>query len=472
MKKVDIFLLALVLFLGTLLRLYKINIPLADLHSWRQADTAAVARNFVKSGFDLLHPLYDDLSNVQSGQENPKGYRMVEFPIYNSIFAKLYQIWPSTPIEVWGRVVSIFFSLVVISVIYYLTLKEASRTAAFFASLIYAVFPFFIFFSRVVLPETAALGFSMLSIFLLYLNPSSAILYLGSAIFFAAALLVKPTTIFFALPLAYLFFKNYKWKIVKNISFYFYFFISALPLILWRIYIRQYPEGVPVSEWLITSVNTGGGLQKIFFRPAFFRWIFFERINNLILGGLAAGFLIIGTLTKQKKKFLSTILVASLGYVFVFQGGNVQHEYYQTLILPALAIFLGVGIDTVFQNKKIFSPFISYLGVFIILAFSWFFSFYNVRNFYNYSAELIQTANIIKSLTPPGDLIVTDTTGDTTLLYLSDRRGAPAVYKDPLELQKLGYKFITTNNAGMVNQLTENNFELVFQNEKLAIFKL
>ena len=121
---------------------------------------------------------------------------------------------------------------------------------------------------------------------------------------------------------------------------------------------------------------------------------------------------------------------------------------------------------------KIFSPFISYLGVFIILAFSWFFSFYNVRNFYNYSAELIQTANIIKSLTPPDDLIVTDTTGDTTLLYLSGRRGAPAVYKDPLELQKLGYKFITTNNAGMVDQLTENNFELVFQNEKLAIFKL
>ena len=312
----------------------------------------------------------------------------------------------------------------------------------------------------------------MLSIFLLYLNPSSVILYLGSAVFFAAALLVKPTAVFFALPLAYLFFKSHKWKIVKNISFYLYFFISALPLILWRFYIRQYPEGIPGAEWLITSINTGGGLQKIFFRPAFFRWIFFERINNLILGGLATVFLIIGTFTKQKKKFLSTILVASLGYVFVFQGGNVQHEYYQTLILPALAIFLGVGIDTVFQNKKIFLPFISYLGVFIILAFSWFFSFYNVRNFYNYSAELIQTANIIKSLTPPDDLIVTDTTGDTTLLYLSGRRGAPAVYKDPLELQKLGYKFITTNNAGMVDQLTENNFELVFQNEKLAIFKL
>jgi hypothetical protein len=46
------------------LRLYKINNPIADWHSWRQADTAAVARNFDKFGFDILHPRYDDISNI------------------------------------------------------------------------------------------------------------------------------------------------------------------------------------------------------------------------------------------------------------------------------------------------------------------------------------------------------------------------------------------------------------------------
>ena len=70
MKKPDFLILSIILIVAFTFRLYKINIPLADLHSWRQADTAAVSRNFVKNGIDLFHPIYDDLSNVQSGIDN------------------------------------------------------------------------------------------------------------------------------------------------------------------------------------------------------------------------------------------------------------------------------------------------------------------------------------------------------------------------------------------------------------------
>ena len=34
----------LILVLGLIVRLYKLNTPLADWHSWRQVDTASVAR--------------------------------------------------------------------------------------------------------------------------------------------------------------------------------------------------------------------------------------------------------------------------------------------------------------------------------------------------------------------------------------------------------------------------------------------
>ena len=169
MRKFDFFILTFILFVALLFRLYKINIPLTDLHSWRQADTAAVARNFVKSGFDLLRPRYDDLSNVQSGQNNPQGYRMVEFPIYNAIFACLYKIFPIVSLEMWGRLISVFFSLITIAILYYLLLKESNRLAAFTGSLTYSIMPFFVFFSRVILPESTALGFTMLSVFFLYL---------------------------------------------------------------------------------------------------------------------------------------------------------------------------------------------------------------------------------------------------------------------------------------------------------------
>ncbi|KKP74467.1 MAG: Dolichyl-phosphate-mannose-mannosyltransferase family protein [Candidatus Roizmanbacteria bacterium GW2011_GWA2_35_19] len=432
MKKVDFLLLSFILSVALLFRLYRINTPLADFHSWRQVDTAAVARNFVKSGFDLMRPKYDDFSNVQSGIENPQGLRMVEFPLYNAIFASISKYIPGLPIEIWGRLTSVFFSLIIIAIIHYLTLRESGRLAAFFASLIYAVFPFFVFFSRAVLPETTALSFSFLAIFFLYLNPRSLFLCLISLLFFASSMLIKPTVIFFGLPLTYIFYASSPKKFLKNIIFYLYFILSIIPLYLWRNYIKQFPEGVPVSEWLITSVNTGGALQRIFFKPAFFRWIFFERINNLILGGFAASFFVIGSFLKSKKLLLHSILVSSLAFLFVFQGGNVQHEYYQTLILPALAIFSGVGI----------------------------------------SPDQVASAKIINSLTGKNDLVVTDTTGDTTLLYLSDRRGAPSIFKDPKTLKELGYNFLVTSSSSEIDILKSENYFIIFENEKMTIFKL
>ena len=89
--RIDLILLCSILLIAIVFRLYKINTPLADLHSWRQVDTAAVARNYTRTGIDLLHPRYDDLTSIESGKENPEGLRFVEFPLYNAIFAFLYE---------------------------------------------------------------------------------------------------------------------------------------------------------------------------------------------------------------------------------------------------------------------------------------------------------------------------------------------------------------------------------------------
>lgn len=479
MKRLDIFILSVILVIAFIFRLYKINIPLADFHSWRQSDTAAVARNYVKNGIDLFHPIYDDLSNVQSGIDNPQGYRMVEFPIYNAIIAILYKSFPIFSLEIWGRLTTIIFSLIVISVIYYLLLNESSRLSAIFGSLTYAIFPFFVFFSRVILPETAALAFLMLAIFFFYLNveckkkgPKSIAYYLVSSIFFAGALLIKPTVIFYLLPIIILFYRKYKLNFVKKFDFYLYFIITLIPLIYWRMYIKNFPEGIPYSDWLFTSINTPQGLKSILFRPSFFRWIFFERINNLILGGYLTVFFVIGLIVKSKKYLLLSLAVSALVYLLVFQGGNLQHEYYQTLILPVLAIMVGVGIGFFYSDsKKFIHPVLMSITIFTIFIFSFYFSYFKVADYYLYSQELVQEANIINSLTDPEDKIVTDRTGDTTLLYLSDRRGAPSIFRDPIDLKKLGYKYLITSNDGEINKM-KPDFKIIFENEKFTLFRL
>lgn len=478
-SKKDFFILFFILVIAFAFRLYKINIPLADLHSWRQADTASVARNYVKNGIDLFHPVYDDLSNVQSGMDNPNGYRMVEFPIYNAIIAVFYKTFPVFTLEIWGRLITIIFSLIIISIIYYLLRKESSRMSAIFGSLTYAAFPFFVFFSRVILPETTALAFTMLAIFFFYLKVESKekglkpiIYYLSSTIFFICALLIKPTVIFYTFPIIALFYRKYKLNLIKKLGFYFYFIIILTPLFYWRMYMKNFPEGIPYSDWLFTSVNTSEGLKSIFFRPSFFRWIFFERINNLILGGYLTLLFVLGVISKQKKYFLLSFLFSTLAYIFVFQGGNLQHEYYQTLILPVLAIMIGLGVNFIFEHKNNFiSSFFTSILILFLFTFSFYFSYFTVKDYYSYSQELVQEANIIKSLTEPDDKIVTDRTGDTTLLYLANRRGAPSIFKNPIELKKLGYKYLITSSEDQIKMM-KVDFEIVFENEKFTLFRL
>lgn len=479
MKKLDFIILFLILVAGLSFRLYKISSPLADLHSWRQADTSAVTRNFVKRGIDLSHPRYDDLSSNQTGMENPEGFRFVELPLYNAIVATIYKLYPVLSIEIYGRLVTAFFSLFIIAILYYLCLKESGRVTAVIGSLIYAIFPFFVFFSRVILPETTSLSLVFISIFFLYLFVGSKrktigpAWYVFSLLFFSFSLLVKPPAIFYAVTLFALFFKKYGFSLIKKPQTYLYFILGVIPLALWRIYIQKFPEGIPPSDWLITSVNTYQGLQNIFLKPAFFRWIFFERINNFMLGGYLTFFFILGVLSKQKKYFLASVVFSAFAYLFVFQGGNVQHEYYQTYILPAVAVLIGLGTSTFFGNRKLFlHPAISSVVILALFGLSYFFSFYKVRDYYYFPPELPQIANVVKTLTRETDKIVTDRSGDTTLLYLTGRQGAPSIYKDPPELKKLGYTYLVTLHSDLIEDLKQKKYKVVFENDTFAMFAL
>lgn len=477
MKKNDILILLVITIVAIAFRLYKIDTPLADLHSWRQADTAAVARNFARDGINLMEPRYDDLTSIETGIENPKGLRFVEFPIYNAIFAFFYRYLPILPIEVYGRLTTVFFSLVLIWILYYLTLKEYSRTAAIFSASIYAVFPFFVFFSRVVLPETTALAMIFTSIFFIYVylkrqNRNLTYLIL-SVIFYALALLVKPTVVFYSLAIGYLFLTTYKFDLFKKWQPYAFVVLGIAPFIAWRFYIMQYPEGIPASDWLIMYVNTYEGLKNIFFKPAFFRWIFMERIGISILGIYMTSFFIVGIFAKTKKYFLHSIFFSSLVYLLTFQGGNVQHEYYQTIALPGLAIMSGLGIAHIIKMSPTFTnKFLFYPTLITVFGFSFFFSYYKVKDYYNYPRDLTQVAKLIMTFTKPEDKIVTDRIGDTTLLYLADRKGAPAVYKEVEELKQLGYSYIVTDKKDFADNLKEKGHEVLVENDQFSLIKI
>lgn len=484
LRKLDFLSIACIILIGLILRLYpfRANAPIADLYSRQQADTAAVGRNFVEGGFDLLHPRSDNLAPVSSNHlDNPQGYRMAEFPIYSAIFAAGFRYLPLLSLEDWGRAVSIFFSLTIITTLYYFLYKEHGRKAAIAGSLIYAIFPFFVFFSRAILPDTTALGFAFISLFFLYLFADSTshakkiIFFCLSVCLLALAGLTKPHIALYSIGSFYLFARTYGWGFLKKFQFYIYFLLAFSPLIAWQIYMQGYPEGIPASKWLMTSgVNTATDIKNTFFTPLFFQQVFYSNINNLIFGGYLSVFFVVGILTKIKKHFLYSLFAGATAYLLIFQTGNMEHVYYQILILPVLAIFVGIGISTIIsESKLLISPLFCWIIVITLSIFSFYISYLQVRGFYSYSTDLVKIANIVTDLTTSSDKIVTDSNGDTTLLYLAGRRGAPSFYTSFDSLRQRGYTYFVTFRKNISeDELDKNRLDVVFQNDKFTLIKI
>ncbi|MBI1872208.1 glycosyltransferase family 39 protein, partial [Candidatus Collierbacteria bacterium] len=235
-EKLEIPILCLVLVLAFLLRLYKIDNPIADWHSWRQADTASVTKIFSEKGVNFFLPRYQDLSNIPSGKENPQGYRMVEAPIYNLIHLMVFRLAPGLGIDKAGRLTSVILSLISLVFLYLIVRKLSGKMIGLLTAFFFAVLPFSIYYSRVVLPEPLMITFFLVSFFLFIQNKKLG--FILSAVFLALALLVKPYAIFFTLPYLFFYFSHHRTSRGALVLLLF-FAAAAAPLLLWRLWIRQ-----------------------------------------------------------------------------------------------------------------------------------------------------------------------------------------------------------------------------------------
>lgn len=456
MKKIGILILAIIILAAFIVRLYRIDNPVADWHSWRQADTSAVTRNFVKDGIDLLHPRFDDLSNIPSGKENPQGYRFVEFPLYNAAAAGMFNIFNKFSIEMWGRLVTIFSSILSIIFLFLLVRKYLGLRVGLLTAFFFGFLPYNIYYSRTILPDPsmvmAILGGTYFFDRWISQNVIRMTLWYVLAILFtASAFLLKPFALFFTLPIIYLAFRKWGIRLLIKPQLWLFAILTLAPLILWRNWIQQFPEGIPVFDWLFNE-------NDIRFKGAFFQWIFADRIGRLILGYWGLALLVLGFIRKLNQKeglFFLSFIASSLIYLFVMAGGNVKHDYYQILIIPTLAIFLAKGADLLLSApREFFSRITCYLLLVTCLLFMFSFSWYFVRDYFNINnEEIIKAGKIVDQLTPKDAKVIAPYGGDTAFLYQTNRRGWPVFYKSIEDFVKSGANYLIIANP------TKSDFE-------------
>lgn len=475
MKRFETILLFLILFGGLLVRLYHFSYPISDWHSWRQTDTSAVSRIYVDEGIDILHPKFYDLSNVQSGAYfNPNGYRFVEFPIYNVFQAEGYLLFKHFTLEEWGRIISIVSSLLSAVFMFLILKKYSSILIGLLGAFFYLFLPFSIFWGRTVLPDQTTImatlgGIYFFDLYMDYYNSKNLLrkfpFFFLSFIFFASALLLKPFAAFFFLPVISIAYNKLKLNFLKQFDILLLGIISVLPLILWRIWMLQYPEGVPQGSWLFNAGN-------IRFTGAFFNWIFARRIAEQILGFWGLPILLLGVMAKYKEKFFFlSFVLSSLIYLFVIARGNVNHNYYQILIIPTVAIFLAIGANFIINiPKQFFSKRLSTVLLLISVIFMFAFSWYEVRDFYNVNLSVVTAGEAVDKLTPKNAKVIAPNEGDTTLLYFTKRRGWASFSKPIDGLKRDGASYLVVFNPGA--QGIKKDYKVIYETKDFIIFDI
>jgi len=470
-KRFEYFLLILILLAGFAVRLYKINSPIADWHSWRQVDTASVARIYVDEGIELMRPRYYDISSIQTGFYNPEGYRFVEFPIYNVIHALSYETFPKISFEAWGRLISIFASLITTLLLYFLGKRLIGKSGGLFAAFYFAFIPFNVYFSRVILPEPMAAMFAVLSVWLFvrFIDTEKNYYAYISAAAFALSILIKPYTVFYAVAIAYMAIKKYGIKgIFKNIPLLIALDIALVPFLLWRAWINtgMHFLGVPHLQWAFN----GDGIR---FKPSFWRWIFYERIGNLILGGWGLIPFGVGILKRSKKLMIIEFLaIGMIMYLAIVASANVRHDYYQTFIIPVIALILAKGsLDLWTSEKKIR---LRSRGLLIFsICMMLLVGTYQVREFFKVNhPEFIEVGRIVDESTPKDSLVIVPDNGNTVFLYHTKRKGWPVLEGNIDDFVKLGADyFVSVNNDADTNMM-KNKFEVFKQGTNYWIIDL
>ena len=349
-----------------LLRLFNITKPIIGINTWRQADTAAMSRNFIEYDGNILHPQIDWAGVPPSQVE-------AEFQIYTYITSIGYRIFGVNPII--PRLFSIACSLLSMLFLYLMIKKYAGEKAALWSVFIYAVLPLNILFQNQVQPEPLMLMSIAggLYFFDRWIDEEAILLLVVSAILVSIACLIKPTSLHIAFPIVYLCWKKYHGKMFIRPELFLYAGFTLAVVIAWYYYAHQIKiqTGQTFGIWEYGEDKWGN--WKLVSTWNFWNTIIFSRLAERHFTWLGFPILVFGIYSWRKNtaRLFDVWALSTIIYVIIVARGNYVHAYYQfPLIFPAV-YYMGTVcarycVPGNLTNKPSFVLHILLIGMFIL----------------------------------------------------------------------------------------------------------
>jgi 4-amino-4-deoxy-L-arabinose transferase-like glycosyltransferase len=410
----------LVLLLALLVRTVGIDATIIGTHEWRQADTAAIARNFHESGYRFLYP------QVDWGGDS-SGVVEMNLPLYPFLVAVLYGLLGVN--ESYGRLLSVLFSLIAVLYLFKLARDHTDEETAIWAALFLAILPLGVFFGRCFIPESLLLLSSVVGLycFSCWTREGGRLHFVVSAAFISLACLVKLPALYLGGPILFLAARRYGTRVLWQPTIWCYGVLVLLPVALWYHHAHQLflETGLSFGIW---GYGTGKwGNWDLVLGTDYWRRILLNRLFQSHLTWPGALVFVVGLFLRRRarREWLFDVWLLSLMiYVVIVGRGNYLHSYYQLPFLLPCVVFMG----KVF-GRHLGGPRRKAIPVGLMVALVGIAAFSAARLERELGREApdrstgLTLARELTLVSDPGDRVVALTHGSPTVLYLAKRKG-------------------------------------------------
>ena len=344
------------------------------------------------------------------------------------------------------------------------------------------------------MPESSMLMCSIYGIyfFLRWIEEDKFLHYLSAVVFISLACLIKLPTLYIGLPLAFLAYNKFRWKMFLQWKIILMVLLVFTFVTLWYYHAHQLLKLTGLSFGIWNAGEDKWGMVDILFKPSFYNDIFIRTIGERHL--TYAGLIIFmwGLFIKREhipERLFDFYLAAVIIFILIAPQANLAQEYYQLPFnIPASVFIAKVFSKYVnFKDYRInyaknkFAMTIVTLALILIPVLS-FLRFAHFMKSEDASSQIYKLTGDVKTIVPKSDLIITVSNGNPIYLYHSERKGwvtfTGAISKETIDsFKNKGARYL----IGEKNEFKEcpdkldfiiNNYENVVNNENYFILKL
>lgn len=437
------------------------NAPLEHGHSWRQALTNMIARNFYETGPDVFHPKID-----MAGEKS--GIIGSEFPFFNFLIYLLAKIFGYT--HWYGRLINLIACSFGSWYFFRLTRELFNSKVAFNATIILHTSLWFEH-GRKIMPDVFSVSLVIIGLYHAYdylksNKSTSLILYLS---FSGLGVLCKiPALTLLAGTAVVPFLKSIPNN--RKISFLITSFLIILITSLWYFYWVPHLVQTYLFE-LYFPKSMREGVQEILpLLPNLFEKFYFIALESFV----AFGFCVIGVYAFVKNEnrlyVFSLALITIVFCIFIIKSGSVfpTHSYYIVPFVPVMALLAGYGLNIIPAKYRIWI-------LLVIAAEGIGNQFYDLRQnesqLYKLSLEQLTEKYI-----PKNEKIIINGGETPQNIYFSNQKGwtlendflFDSNYID--SLVQLGARYLIIDRHKLPEYVSNHN--TLFQNQDYSILQL